>query len=167
MTRRYPNPGLVKINRSYEVHELALLFGTHRNTIRGWITKGLKTTDGSRPYLLHGTDVREFLQAQRKSAYSKCQPHELFCLKCKAPKEPLDKRVAYMPFTESSGNFQGICPDCGKRIFRRVSFARLGTFSGKLVIQLPQATLDIGDIPKPCVNCDLGDPGDTHDKVQP
>jgi len=165
MGRRYPNPGLVKINRSYEVHELALLFGAHRNTIRGWIKKGLKTIDGSRPFLLHGSDIREFLKAERKSPYSKCQPHELFCLKCKTPKMPLNGIVDYVPFSPSSGNLCGHCPDCQSRIFRRTSIARLSSLSEKLAVRQPHPSLDIGDTNHPCASCDFVPNEDTHAKV--
>ncbi len=150
MSRRFPNPNLVKINRSYEVYELARLFKSHRNTIRGWMKKGLKPVDESRPYLLHGTDVRDFLKIQRMSPYSKCQPHELFCLKCKAPKVPRDKVVDYIPYTHSSGNLCGYCPDCGRRIFKRVNAGLLGAISAELVVRHTLAALDIGDTSSPC-----------------
>ena len=163
MSRRAPNPGLIKLNQTYEVHELALRVGVHRNTVRGWVKKGLKPIDDRRPFLFHGSDIREFLKNQRKPRYRKCEIHELFCLVCKAPKLPQGNIVDYLPIITSAGNLCGRCPDCGHRIFKRISKSRLPELFAKLQVHDPQQALDIGDIPNPCVNCDSGDPGDPHD----
>ena len=54
MSKRHPNPRLVKIHRSYTVEETATVCGVHRNTVRQWIKTGLRTLDTRRPVLMQG-----------------------------------------------------------------------------------------------------------------
>ncbi len=54
MSKRHPNPRLVKIHRSYTVEETATVCGVHRNTVRQWIKTGLPTLDARRPVLMQG-----------------------------------------------------------------------------------------------------------------
>lgn len=167
MTRRMPHPGLVKLHRTYETHELARLFKKHRNTIRNWMDLGLKPLDGKRPYLFHGEDVRAFLTEKRKSKYRRCQPNEMFCLACRSPKVPVGNKVDYLPTTATSGNLRGSCPDCGNVIHRKVSNHRFPEIQTLFQIHFPQGPLHIGETHVPCVNCDLKEQGDPHGHAQP
>ena len=65
MGKRYPNPRLVKIHRSYTVEEVARLLGKHKNTVRNWVKNGLATIDDKRPMLILGPDLVAFLRACR------------------------------------------------------------------------------------------------------
>src|SRR5690242_16476386 len=74
MSRRRPNPRLVKIHRSYTVEEVARTLGTHKNTVRAWIRQGLPTIDRQRPALVHGLDLVRFLDSRRKDAKTPARP---------------------------------------------------------------------------------------------
>lgn len=65
MGTRRPNPGLVKIHRSYTVEEVAKLYGVHKNTVRAWIKQGLPICDDRRPTIVLGREIAVFLQARR------------------------------------------------------------------------------------------------------
>jgi hypothetical protein len=95
MSKR-PNPRLVKIHRSYEVADIAKLFGIHRNTVRTWIKQGLPVCDNRRPQLITGSALRDFLQAKRTKHKSPCQPGELYCLRLS-------------PASETSRRYGGFC----------------------------------------------------------
>ena len=154
MGRRYPNPRLVKMHRSYDAHELSLLFAIHKNTLRAWIKLGLKPIDDRRPALFQGLVVREFLTARSHKARQSCLSHELYCLCCKTPKTPAGNIVDYLPTTERTGNLRGICPDCENLIHRRTSMARLSGLRGVFLVAFPQGFARISETRDPCVKCD-------------
>ena len=95
MKKRLHNPNLAKIHRNYSVDEIATLFGVHRNTVRAWVKRGLATSDDRRPMLILGRDLVAFLQAQRAKNKRTCQPGEIYCVRCRAPKAPAGAMADY------------------------------------------------------------------------
>jgi hypothetical protein len=155
MRKRYPNHRLVKSHRSYTVGEIASLLTKHKNTVRGWVKTGLPTNDDKRPILILGRHLAAFLQASRARSKHTCQPGELYCVRCRAPKFPAGAMADYVPVTEKLGNLKAICPDCGSIMNRRVSTAKLGQVRGKMDIAFPQALRRLSEISQPTVNSDL------------
>ena len=86
MARRY-NVRRVKIHRSYSVAEVARLLDVSKLTVMRWIARGLPLIERKRPYLIHGSDLRAFLLANRP-ARQPCGPGEMYCLRCRAPRRP-------------------------------------------------------------------------------
>ena len=68
MGQRHVNHRLAKIHRSYTVEEVARLFGRHRNAVRAWLKSGLPTIDKTRPALIAGIDLRDFLVKRRQQS---------------------------------------------------------------------------------------------------
>lgn len=155
MSKRHPNPRLAKIHRNYTVEEIATLFGVHRNTVRAWVKRGLPTSDDRRPMLILGRDLVAFLQVQRAKNKRTCQPGEIYCVRCRAPKAPAGDMADYEALTEAQGNLVAICPDCETIVYRRVSLARPAQIRGKLDITFPQALRHIGESAQPSVNSDF------------
>jgi hypothetical protein len=139
MRKRRPNHRLVKIHRSYTVEEIARLFRTHKNTVRAWVKAGLPTCDSKRPMLILGRDLAAYLKARRTRNKRPCQPEEIYCVRCRAPKLPAGEMAEYEPVTEKFGNLKGICPDCEGMIYRRASLAKLAQIRGKLDITFTKA----------------------------
>ena len=137
--KRHPNPNLAKIHYSYTVEEVAGLFAVYKGTVRNWVKIGLQAINDIRPMLIHGQDLRAFLQARRVKNKRKCQLGEMYCFKCRAPKAPAIGMVDYEPKTATMGNLIGMCPDCGTIMNRRASMAKLEQFRGHMDITLPQA----------------------------
>ena len=155
MAKRHPNHRLAKIHRNYTVEEVAALFGVHRNTVREWIKRGLPTTDSKRPMLILGRDLAAFLQVRRSKNKRTCQPGEIYCVGCRAPKNPAGDMADYQPVTTALGNLMGICPNCESMMYRRVNLTKLGQVRGKLDITMPQAQSHIDESAQPSVNSDL------------
>lgn len=155
MGKRHPNHRRVKVHRNYTAEEIAELFGIHKNTVRGWVKAGLPTNDDKRPMLILGRDLAAFIQARRAKNKQTCQPGEIYCVKCRAPKTPAAYMAEYLPVTEKFGNLTAICPDCDSIMNRRVSIAKLGQVRGKMDITFPQALQHINEITQPTVNSDL------------
>ena len=155
MRKRHPNPRLAKIHRNYTVDEVAHLFGVHRNTVREWVKRGLPTNDGKRPMLILGRELVAFLTARRAKNKRTCQPGEIYCVRCRAPRAPAGDMVDYVPVTATLGNLVAICSACETMMYRRVSLAKLEHVRGILDITMPQALEHIGESAQPTVNSDL------------
>jgi excisionase family DNA binding protein len=156
MSKRHPNPRLAKIHRNYTVEEAAGVFGVHRNTVREWVKRGLPTSDDRRPMLILGADLVAFLRAQRVKNKRTCQPGEMYCVRCRAPRAPAGEMADYEPLTATQGNLIGMCPACKAMMYRRISLARIEQVRGKLKVTLPQALPHIDESAQPSVNSDLG-----------
>lgn len=128
MARRFPNPRLVKIHRSYSVRELAALLGKHPNTIRNWQATGLETFRNGREALAVGSEVRRFLEEKRNAAKRPCPPGSLFCFKCKKPRRPAFNEVELSHPLDCRSVLTGICPVCTRLMKQTVSEERLGLF---------------------------------------
>lgn len=140
MASRRLNYRLAKIHRTYTVPEAARLFGIHRNTVREWIKRGLATTDLRRPLLILGCDLRAFLLERRRKNKRPCLPGQIYCVRCRLPREPAGDLAEYQPVTATQGNLVGICPNCDTMIYRRVSVEKLPLALGELRVSLPKAS---------------------------
>ena len=167
MSKRLPNPRLVKINRSYSVEEVAKAFGVHRNTVRHWVKDGLPTIDDRRPMLVQGRQLVAFLNTRRSTNKRPCLPGEIYCVRCRAPRAPAGGMADYKPLTARLGNLTGICPCCESMMYRRVNLAKLVQVSSDLDIRMPQALQHIGERANPSVNSDFSQGASDHDYTQP
>jgi excisionase family DNA binding protein len=132
MARGRANYRLVKIHRSYTVAEAAAVLRVDRNTVRQWITRGLPTCDARRPVLILGHDLIAFLKARRAVNKRPCAPGEIYCVRCRVPRNPAGDLAEYQPMTATLGNLVGICPTCDTLIFRRVNRTKLELVRGTL-----------------------------------
>jgi Helix-turn-helix domain len=167
MTKRHPNHRLAKIHRNYTVDEIAKRLGVHRNTVREWVKRGLPTSDGKRPMLILGRDLGGFLHARRLKNKRPCQPGEVYCVRCRAPKNPAGEMAEYQAVTAALGNLVGICPTCECMMYRRVNLAKLEQVRGELDITIPQAVARIGESFEPSVDSDFRKEGADSDGAQP
>jgi predicted transcriptional regulator len=155
MRKRRPNYRLVKIHRNYTVEEIARLFGAHKNTVRQWVKAGLPTCDGKRPILILGRELAGYLKARRTKNKRPCKPGEIYCVRCRAPKQPAGEMAEYEPVTEKFGNLKGICPECEGMIYRRASLAKLAQIRGKLDITFREAPEQVSERKEPSLNSDF------------
>jgi len=153
--------------RSYTVEEVARLLDVHRNTVREWIRRGLPTTDRMRPLLILGRDLGAFLQARRVKNKRTCQPGEIYCVRCRIPRNPAGDMAEYQPVTAAMGNLVGICPSCECMIYRRVNVTRLEQVRGNLDVTMPQALRHIDESTQPSLNSDLRGRPSNHARAQP
>jgi hypothetical protein len=155
MKKRSHNYRRIKIHRSYTVEGIASLFDIHKNTVRTWIKEGLQTTDNKRPMLIQGRDLAAFLQVRRLKNKKKCNPGEIYCVRCHAPNAPAGDMADYQPINDKIGNLIAICSCCYSIMNRRVSLANLEHILGKIIVTLPPALQHIRDRNKPTVNSNL------------
>ena len=125
MSKRLPNPRLVKINRDYLVSEITAVLGIHKNTVRNWIRNGLPTVDNRKPLMVRGIVLREYLTAKRRARKQASPPGHLFCLRCKVPQKPHPGLTDVIVTTNGSVSIRGFCPVCETLMHRRASAAQL------------------------------------------
>jgi hypothetical protein len=136
------------------VEELSRLFNVHKNTIRRWLKQSLEPIDGLRPIVVRGESVRRFLEDRRSQGRRPCGPGRIYCLPCRAPKVPAGKMAECLVSSGSTGTLCGICPDCGRLIYRRVNPQKLNAVRGDLDVTITQARPRIEETSNPNVNCD-------------
>lgn len=149
------NPNRAKIHRNYTVEETATLFSVHKNTVRLWLKDGLPTIDQKRPVLISGADLRSYWQNKRVSKKRKCQPYEIYCVRCRAPKRPAENMADYEPLTADNGRLIGLCPDCSGIINKFVNFTRLDEIRVHLDITQMKALKHINESDNPLLNSDF------------
>lgn len=132
MARRH-NLRRVKIHRSYTTSEAAKLLGVVKLTVIRWIDTGLPVIERKRPLLIHGSDLRAFLQARLPSKQP-CRPGYFYCLRCRAPRRPAFDEAEFRPTTTRTGMLEGLCPDCGSMIYRAARTSSLAAAVGDLVV---------------------------------
>jgi hypothetical protein len=153
---RRPDRRRIKILRNYTIEEAARILDVHRNTIRHWIKQGLPVIDGKRPTLILGGELAAFLASRCAARRQTCQPGEIYCVKCRKPREPAGRMADYVPSSATAGALMGLCPICGTWIHRRVSFARLSAVKGQLEVQFAQPQPRIADTARSFLNCHFG-----------
>ncbi|WP_426992074.1 helix-turn-helix domain-containing protein [Methylomonas sp. CM2] len=149
------NPNRAKIHRNYSVEEIATLYSVHKNTVRLWIKDGLLTIDQKRPILIAGADLRSYWQNKRSSRKRKCQPYEIYCVRCRIPQTPAGNMADYEPLNADTGRLIGICPECDGIINKFVKCAQLNKIRGQLDITHTKALKHINESSKPLVNSDF------------
>lgn len=138
MKRSRLNPCRIKLHRSYTVADIERLFGVHKNTVRAWLKAGLPTIDNRRPVMIHGGDLRAFLEGRRQAGRVKCPPGTCYCLKCRAPRRPALDMADFIELGPASGNIRAICPECGTFMHRRAQRHRLDAVMPNIAVKLQQ-----------------------------
>jgi hypothetical protein len=119
------NPRRAKQHRSYNVAEAAALFAVHRNTVRNWMRRGLPVVQVEGLTLILGSELRAFLHREAASRRRKCQPGQLYCLRCREPRAPAPGSAEFVSTNARSGNLAARCGCCGARMFRRVALSKI------------------------------------------
>jgi hypothetical protein len=107
---------LIRQDYSYTVAEIAGLFRVDEHTVSRWIREeGLKPIPGTRPYLIHSKTLRAFLSDRQGKRKQPCQPHQMFCMKCRAPHAVAMGTLTAEP-TAKFIKLRGKCEACGTRM---------------------------------------------------
>jgi hypothetical protein len=154
MPARRVDPRAIKLNRTYDVAELATRLKVHKNTVRHWQGEGLKPLDARRPILFHGSTIRAFLLSRSASRKSPCPPGTLYCFKCRAPRPPALGMVDYIPISANGGNVRAICATCETVMHRRAAHASLTSILPGCDVQIVEAPSRLKGSPSASLNCD-------------
>lgn len=124
-----PDRRRIRIRRTYSVPEVAALLEVHVHTVRRWLKNGLGSIDGQNPTLIHGAELRRYLDVRAKGRKHKCGPDEMYCLSCRAPRLPTLGSVNIAALNEKTVRLVGTCCTCGGKICRAGSASRLQEYT--------------------------------------
>ena len=133
--KRTYNTRLIRNNHTYYVHEVAALFGIHKNAVLNWVKQGLKTIDRNRPIMIHGSDLAEFINARQQSRKRACQSDEFYCCKCRHPKQAWERLVDLTQLKKGDWLVKAICAVCNTNIRRIFPEQTLPELHGLFIIQ--------------------------------
>ena len=127
MAKRTRKPDLRRIRASacYTAPEVADLLGVAVGTVRFWMRQGLPCLMDSRPFLIPGDELKTWLTVRRAQRRQACQPDEIFCFGCRAPRRPQPGTVTIVLRNAKTTIIKGRCPVCGSKMNRGGSVARL------------------------------------------
>lgn len=156
MTRRCRrhNPFRIRAKHCYTVEEAAATLGTHKNTIRQWMKQGLRRIDDTKPHLIHGSDLKAFIAERQQRTKQPCQPDEIYCFRCRAPRQPWEGLVDVIFLNQKGAALTGICSACEGKLNRRTSIARLPDHAKNFKIQQLVNSRIVASLP-PSLNCYL------------
>ena len=151
--RRKYNTRLVRQEYSYSIPEIAKLFGVHKNAVGQWLKSGLRPIDCSRPILVHGSALISFINNRQAARRAACQPNELYCFRCRAPRNAKDNKVSVDRHSTKVLQLLAQCCVCGLRMSKSISVKQLPIYQQVFECPTP-ASLHINETLKPSDNRD-------------
>ncbi|MFO1184771.1 MAG: helix-turn-helix domain-containing protein [Bauldia sp.] len=155
---RRPDWRRIKSLRNFTYEEAARTLGVHRQTVRHWVSdQGLPAITDQRPILIVGSDLIAFLKKRRVAGKRRCGAGEMYCLKCRQPRRPVEGLIEYVPATASRGTLSAICPACTTLMWRFVSASRLREVERQFGVSLRPPHERLDDTARPSLSCHLVD----------
>lgn len=133
MGRRYSTHGIAK-DRVYDVQTAARIIGVSIGTFRKFPARGLKLVSTTRPILVRGEHLIEFLKEQAGANKQPCRPEQFFCMSCKAPRDALGRTADYIPNNTHTGRLQALCSVCESTVSKFSNPAKVRALKGALDI---------------------------------
>ena len=100
MMARRVNPRNIKIHQTYQIDQAAYALGVSIPTIRDWIKKGLPAMRAQTPFLIIGSDLREYIENSRRDAKAPLEVNQFYCLRCRSPRTALGDMLDYIPINQ-------------------------------------------------------------------
>lgn len=144
----------IKGKYSYTIEEAARALNLHRNTVRNWVRRGgLPALTATRPHLILGAVLVDFLKGRRLAGKHKCGLGEMYCLKCRAPRKPVAELIEHRPLASGRTRIVGICSTCERLLHRFVANRNLEALLRDFGVQSGPAHGSLVDTRYPSLNC--------------
>lgn len=114
--KRSFNIGLIRQGANYTLQEIATLYKLHIRSVREWIKAGLKIIDRHKPYLVHGSDLYDFLKQKQEKRKSKCKKDQLYCCSCRTARESICNEINIKILNHKLLMMTGCCSSCKNTI---------------------------------------------------
>jgi len=109
----------LRVNYSYSLEQIADLYDVDIATVRRWIrVDGLKRIPRVRPYLVHSSELKIFLEQRQKDRRRPGSLDEVYCLKCRIPRIPKMRSGVGELLPNRTTRFKAQCSVCECRIFK-------------------------------------------------
>ncbi|PSL20517.1 helix-turn-helix domain-containing protein [Shimia abyssi] len=123
------NPMAVKTNTTYDVFEAARELNVTPATIRNWIKDGMEAMTSSKPYLILGSAIREYLRSKKAAARRPLKDEQLFCPSCRTGRKPVGMKVTLSAVSPKTDILKGVCQRCDGTATRMISHEQHQTFA--------------------------------------
>lgn len=110
----------IRIHRSYTIDEAAGLLDVVEGTIYRWRHQGLNVISNSRPILIDGHVLRDFVRRRRDRYKRPTGPGRFYCLRCQEARAPADNRVSLVRVGTNRTFAKGRCEKCGLEVQKAV-----------------------------------------------
>lgn len=132
----------IKALRCYTIEEASDVAGVSDRTIRNWATNGLQLLDSTRPVLIRGDDLRDYIKAQRDGRKIKTGLDEFYCCRCRRARKAAGG-FADCTIMGARVTLTVLCANCETVIIKPVAKARIPEIARTLdlTITRPQTTL--------------------------
>lgn len=121
MTRLGTSSRRIKSGRAYTVTELAAAMRVATGTVRRWVRDGMPLIDNERPKLIHGGEFLAWHKAKCEARKVKCGPFQMYCCKCRAPRQLLPGSAVVIHRNEKSATVKALCIECSTAMNRHCS----------------------------------------------
>lgn len=115
----------IRPTSTYSFKDIAKLFGCNIATVRRWRRDGLPVMDNTKPILVHGSELKTWLEARQKARRRPCAPDEIYCLGggCRTGRRPAIGSVRIRKSNQTVGMIEAQCAVCGKNMRRGYAMA--------------------------------------------
>ena len=141
----------IRRGQCYSIPEVGRLLDVSIGTIRVWLRRGLPSLEGERPILIPGDGLKSWLVAQRLARKRKCQPDQLYCCRCRVPKDARPGSVVIVPRNAKTILISAMCGTCNAKMNRGGSLARLPEILLAFGLE-SQAQVSLAGCENPAVN---------------
>lgn len=125
----------IKAYRTYTIDEAAEVSGVSPRTIRNWASDGLRVMDGTRPALIRGDDLRDFIKAARDSRKVKTQIDTFYCFRCRKERRAAEGLVDCM-IKANRATLTALCEACETVVSKPVPEARIPEIARTLDLKI-------------------------------
>lgn len=130
--KKRPDGRAIRVTKTYTVAELAAATNKTQGTIYDWVSRGLPTIDARKPLMLHGSDVKAWLEKQWGGRGCKLALGELRCMGCKKARQPLPETVRFEALPNGSMNAKAPCPVCSTPMNKALKASDVAAFQDAL-----------------------------------
>lgn len=130
-TRKHGKVALHKIRKtySYDVSEIAKLFGVSKQTVHNWIKAGLPTIDGSYPCLVQGEGLYAWHATRKQKNKSPTPLGKFYCFHCRTAQFPADGTLKVTNRNRKFATAKAVCVACGTKVNRNLALSDCDTFA--------------------------------------
>lgn len=103
------NTRLIRKDYTYTVAQVAEMFQANPQTVLRWVDDGLVVIPQTRPYLIHSSDLHDYLSTRQAKQKHPCTDAQIFCLKCRLPR---GVQQGTLTTQNTRNNFLRLCGRC-------------------------------------------------------
>lgn len=125
----------IRVFRCYTIEEAAEVSGVSPRTIRNWAADGLRVMDGTRPSLIRGDDLRDFIKTARDSRKVKTQIDTFYCFRCRKERRAAES-LADCEVKANRATLTALCEICETVVSKPVAVARIPEIARTLDLKI-------------------------------